>query len=312
MLHTVRASHAHDEAAERAAIEDRLDLDVPLARTPPESLALLADAEVALSAGLTADMLDAAPDLRWVQAFSSGVDGYPLDALRERGVVLTNAAGIHAEPIAQQALGYLLTFSRRLHVGFRQQAEGRWERYEGDELGGKTLGLVGVGAVGTRLAELARALGMRVLGVKRDPTTAPDVLDACYGPDGLYEVLPEADYLVLACPLTDETRGLVDAEAISALPNHAVLVNVARGGVVDDEALVYALQTHRLRGAALDVFPEEPLDGDSPLWGMPNVVVTPHMAGSSPRKPERIAEVVAGNYAAFVAGDLDAMPTRVV
>ena len=314
LLHTVYASRAHDADAERAAIADRLGVEVAAARTPPESRARIGTAEVVVSAGggLPADLLDAATSLRWVQAVSSGVDAYPLDRLAEAGIVLTNVAGIHAEPIAEQTVGYLLAFERNILRGIHQQRDGRWERYEGGELSGKTLGLVGVGAVGGRVAALGDALGMTVHGVKRDPDDAPAILDRVVGPDGRFEVLAAADYVVVACPLTEETRGLLGREEIGAMKNSAVLVNVARGGIVDYDALTEAVQQHVIAGAALDVYPEEPFPAASPLWGLPNVIMTPHMAGSTPKKPGRIADVVAENYRAFVDGDLDDMPTRVV
>jgi len=312
MLHSARASHAHDEDAERAAIEDRLGFDILMARTAPESVALLEDAEIALCNGITDELVAAAAQLQWVQAFSSGVDAYPLDRFRDEDIVLTNAAGIHAVPISEQVLGYMLMFSRRLTRGVRQQYENRWERYEGGELKDETLGLVGVGAVGSRVAAIAQTLEMRVLGVKRDTETVPDGVDEVFSPDQLFEVLPEADYLVIACPLTDATDGLIGGDELDALKNSAVLINISRGAIVDYDRLVTALQLHEIRGAGLDVFPEEPYDLDSPLWDLPNVVVTPHNAGSTPRKPGRIAEIVAQNYAAFIDGDRSAMPTRVV
>ena len=313
IIHTAHASRAHDEDRERAAIEAQLGFEVPMARTPAESRTLLADAEIAFGAGLSERELEAANSLQWVQAFSSGVDSYPLDSLRERGIILTNVAGIHSEPIAEQILGYMLMFARKLHQGGRQQAQPRWERYEGGELAGKTLGIVGVGAVGSRLAEFASVLDMTVLGIKRTPETAPDTVDECWGPDDLDALLPKADYVALTCPLNEDTRGMIDADALAAMHNSAILINVARGGVVDDyRELEIALQQHEIGGAALDVFPEEPYDLTAPIWGLPNVLITPHMAGSSPRKPDRIAEIVADNFEKYQAGAHDEMPTRVL
>jgi len=309
MLHTVRASHAHDAAAEHAAIESRLGIEIPMARTPAESAELIADAEIVFAGGLTTELLEAATRLEWIQAFSSGVDFYPLERIREEGIVLTNAAGISADPIAEQILGYMLTFSRRLHRGHRQQADRRWERYEGRELNGSTLGIVGVGAIGSRLAELADALGMEVLGVTPRPEVVPDAVSTAVAPDRLHDVLAEVDYLALCCPLTPETRGLIGGPEIETMGRDAVLINVARGGVVDYDRLEPALANREIAGAALDVFPEEPYDPEGMLWGLSNVVVTPHMAGSTDRKPERIADLIARNYEAHLAGE--AMPTRV-
>jgi len=194
-------------------------------------------------------------------------------------VVLTSAAGVHAEAIAQQVVGYLLAFERGLHRAWRQQSRGVWKSFRPGELGGATLGVVGLGSIGGRTAELVSAFDVTVVGTKRDPSTAPAAADAVYSPDGLYEVLPESDYLLISCPLTDETRGLIGADALDALSDDAVLVNVARGAIVDQDALTRALQGGSLGGAALDVFEEEPLPAESPLWELSNVVVTPHNAG---------------------------------
>lgn len=312
ILHTVSASHGHDEDAEHATLEDVLGIDIAVAKTSAESKALIQDAEIVIGWGISEDLIDAAENLRWVQALSSGVDYYPLDRLRSEGIVLTNVAGIHARPVAEQVFGYMLMFSRRLHRGLRQQRESRWERYEGIELTGKTLGIVGVGEIGSRVAEIAQAFDMTVLGTRRDHETVPDGVDEMFGSDQLYEVLPRSDYVLLSCPLTEETRGMIGAEELGVMKNSAVLINVARGGLVDYGSLTKALQQKEISGAGLDVFPEEPYDPTVPLWNLSNVVMTPHMAGSTPHKPARVADVFSKNYRAFTEGDLDAMPTRVV
>ena len=287
-----------------AELRDRLpDVSFRRARTPAEDRQFIETAEVVVAGSFDDDLLAHAPELRWVQAISAGVDHYNVEALREHDVTLTNASGVHAEPIAEQVLGYMLVFERNLHRGIRQQADHLWSKFRGGELRGKTLGIVGLGAIGSRVAELGSTLDMRVVGTKRNPSTAPDAVDEAYGPDALGELLRRADYVVLACPLTDETRGMIDAEALTAMNHDAVLVNVARGPIVDEDALVRALQGRRIRGAALDVFETEPLPPDSLLWDLPNVVVTPHMAGSTPAYRARIADIFAENYPRFVAGE---------
>jgi phosphoglycerate dehydrogenase-like enzyme len=296
----------------REALADRLGHDpVVRARTPAETAGRFGTAEAVMTNALREEWLTDADSLVWVQTVSSGVDRLPLEGLRDRGVVLTNAAGIHAEPVGEQVLGYMLAFERGLTVGFRRQADGVWETFAGGELRGKTVGVVGLGAIGSRVAELAAAFGTTVVGTKRDPTDAPAVVDEVYPPDGLHEVIGRADYLVLACPLTDETRGLVGQAELELLGEEAVLVNVARGEVVDETALTRALQSHTIGGAALDVFETEPLPADSPLWDLSNVIVTPHMAGSSPHAADRLVDIVADNYEAFAAGDRAAMRNRV-
>ncbi|QRV17346.1 D-2-hydroxyacid dehydrogenase [Haloterrigena salifodinae] len=268
-----------------------------------EVLEAAADAEVIVTSQLPDDVLDAAENLRWVQALSAGTDEYDYDALGARDVALTSVSGIHAQPIGQQVLGYLLHFERRFDRAIAKQRRREWERHGGRELGDRTIGIVGVGAIGSQVADYCTAFDARVVGTKRDPTDASAVLDAVYGPDDLESVLEVSDYLVLACPLTDETRGLIDADALATLPDDAVLVNVARGEVVEQSALVDALEADDLGGAALDVFEEEPLPKSSPLWDRDDVLVTPHMAGSTPHYWERCADVFLRNYDRFQAGE---------
>ena len=307
--HHVPRELAHEFAG---LLDSELDGDVIVAETPDESLDAVRTVEAIATWGIAEEWLDAAEELRWVQALSAGVDSYDVDELSEREIVLTNASGTHAEPIAEQTFGYLLSFERGLHQAAKNQARGVWERISGGELRGKTLGIVGVGAIGTRTAELAQAFGMEVLGTKRSVEDAPDVLDEVYPPEELDEVLRRVDYLVLACPLTDETRGLISEPEFRLLSSDAVLVNIARGDVVDEDALIRALQYGRIRGAALDVFSEEPLPSESPLWDLSNVLITPHMAGSTPKGRERWRDIVVENYEAFAADDLDSMINRIV
>lgn len=312
LSHTVDASHWASTDELRESIERAVpDVDLRVARTPPESAQLLGSAEVVLAAFLPSSFLDA-PNLRWVQALSAGVDFFDLEALEERGIVLTTAAGVHAEPVAEQVLGYLLLFERRIHTGIRQQSRNVWERYEGGEIRGKTLGIIGLGAIGQRVASYGKAFDMTVIGTKAHPETAPDAVDETFAPDELFEVLKRSDYLVVACPLTEETRGLLGTRELSAMKSEAVLVNVARGEIVDEEALAYVLQQDVIRGAALDVFSEEPFPDDSPLWNLSNVVMTPHMAGSTPAKSDRIADLFATNLAAYANDEPDAFVNRVV
>ena len=276
---------------------------VEVAVTPADTDERVADADALLTGRLSADLLSRADSVRWVQALSAGVDSYPLEELEDRDVALTNASGVHAEPIAEQTLGYMLTFERELHAFARQQADRRWESRSGGELRGKTLGVVGVGAIGARVAELGSAFGMEVLGTKRDLDSVPDAVDEAFPADEYATVCERSDYLVLACPLTEETEGMIGTDELRLLGDDGVLVNVARGEVCEEEALTRALQSHTVRGAALDVFAEEPLPEESPLWNLSNVVVTPHMAGSTPRKVERLAVIAADNYERFAAGE---------
>jgi phosphoglycerate dehydrogenase-like enzyme len=285
---------------------------VTVARNRAETREHIGSATVLVAIRLSDDLLDAATDLEWVQSLYAGVGGFDVDRLRERGIVLTSGAGIHAEAVAETVLGYLLTFERGLLQGLAQQRERTWRRYPTGELADGTLGIVGLGEIGRRVAELGQAFGTTVIGTKRDPAVDIGAVDEVFGPDDLHTVLNRSDYVVVACPLTDETRGLFDREAFVAMPSSAVLVNVARGPVVDEDALVTAVQEGVIRGAALDVTDPEPLPPESPLWTMPEVIVTPHVAGSTDQYWRRGAELFAENYAAFVEDRMADLRNRVV
>jgi phosphoglycerate dehydrogenase-like enzyme len=297
----------------RAALTETIPTSALLnAETPAETKALLPDAEMLLVGRFDEEWFDHTETLRVVQALSAGVDFLPLDDLEAAGLTLTNAAGVHAEPIGEQVLGYMLQFERRLVEAARQQHRGVWQRIEGGELRGKTVGIVGVGAIGSRVAELSQAFGMEVVGTKRDVDDEPDAVDDLLPASAHHDLLRRSDYVVLACPLTEETEGLIGMPEFRMLGDDAVLVNIARGSVVDQDALVRALQYGMVRGAALDVFETEPLPPDSVLWDLSNVVITPHMAGSTPHKVGRWADIVTQNYEAVATDNLDKLVNRVL
>ncbi len=299
--HTIFADGSEPLASEIRERLDTDDVDLRVATDEEGTARHAPDAEIVVTHRLTDDLRAAAP-LRWVQALSAGVDSYDLDSLREAGVTLTNASGIHAQPIGEHVLGALLHFERRFDRALAQQRETEWERYKSGELADRTVCVVGVGAIGTRVSELCRAVGSDVLGVKRDPSDAPAGID-CVTPDRLEAALSRSDYCVLACPLTDETRDMVGEDELDALGEDGVLINIARGEIVVEDALVAALDEGRLRGAALDVFEEEPLPEDSPLWGMDHVLLTPHVAGSTPHYWERAADIFVENYRRYRTGE---------
>ncbi|MFC3957385.1 D-2-hydroxyacid dehydrogenase [Halovivax cerinus] len=313
--HEILIPHRYDRAdRERLAVRfDELDdADVTVATTPDETLSGIETATIAVSSSVPHEWLERESDLEWVQGTTAGYDHFDLDALSEAGVALTTATGVHGQPIGEWALGAMLGIERDLFAARDRQRDAVWLRDSGGELASRTVGIVGLGAIGGRIAELASAVGCRVVGTKRDPSTAPDAVDAVFPADELDEVLRQAEYLVLACPLTDETRGLIDRDAMRTMPRDAVVVNIARGDVVDEDALVESLQQGRLAGAALDVFSTEPLPADSPLWDLPNVLVTPHVSGSTPHYYDRVAEIFAENFEHLAAGNPDGMRNRVV
>jgi len=296
-----------------AAIRERVDgIRLERSRDHGDAVDRIRTADVVIEHGYGRALFEHAEQLEWIQSLSAGVDRYDLGYLEERGIALTSVAGVHADPIAEHVLGSLLSIERGLDRALRRAERSEWRRWTPRELSGKTMGIVGVGAVGDRIAELAGAHGLTVVGTKRDPTTGAEHADEIHGPEATHAVLGRADYAVLACPLTEETRGLLDERAFASMSRDAILVNVARGGVVDQDALVEALQRGQIRAAVLDVFETEPLDPDSPLWDLSNALVTPHLAGGSPRFVDRAAEIFATNYGRYLAGDLDRLENRVV
>jgi phosphoglycerate dehydrogenase-like enzyme len=240
--------------------------------------------------------------LKWFSASWVGMDYPGFRDLAERGVIVTNSPGVSAVPIAQYVLAMMLRQVKNLAAWDANQRAARWQRVDSDELTGKTVTIVGVGAIGCEVARLCQAFGMRVLGVRRRQDPVPAV-DQLYPPARLHDALAAADFVVLACPLTDETRGLIDAAALAAMLPTAYLINVARGQVVVEPDLIAALEGRRIAGAALDVFEHEPLPAGSPLWALPNVVVTPHASSHSPGTLDRAATMFLENLRRFSAGE---------
>lgn len=292
-------------------------------RAPEPVLQAVADAEVYLGFGVPAEVLEAGPDLRWVHSGAAGVGGSLTPEMRERDVVFTNSAGIHAEPMAETVVAMILHFGRGLDFAVGGQAEGRWRQepfFRADaplrELAGGVVGILGFGGIGREVARRVAPLGARVLALKRTPpepgdatlitvdgrAALDDAVEIVAGADGWGRLLAESDYLVVAAPETDETRGMVDAAALGRMRSEAVLINVARGGLVDQEALVEVLQEGRIRGAALDVFASEPLPHESPLWELPNVLITPHVSAVTSRYWERETELITENLRRYLEG----------
>lgn len=246
--------------------------------------------------------------LKWVQTWSAGVDTLPLERLREKGILLTNASGVHAIPLSESIFAMMLSFPRQIYAAVRNQMQNKWDSTLSapglttlGEINGKTLVIAGVGEIGRETARLAKAFGMRVIGVRRSDKPEPNV-DRMYTLDGLHEALGQADYIVNVLPLTNETRHIFNASAWNAAKNGAVFINVGRGPTVDTNALIEALNQGRIGGAALDVFEEEPLPAEHPLWSMEQVVITPHIAGDNDRYAERVIEIFTENLKAYVQG----------
>jgi D-2-hydroxyacid dehydrogenase (NADP+) len=247
------------------------------------------------------DLIPRARRLKFVQSISAGIDQYDREAMRAAGIRLANAAGVNAHAVAEHAMALILALQRHLHTGRDNQAAKHWRAMisqigeREDELGGKTLLIVGLGRIGSRLARLAKAFDLRVVGIRRDPNRGGAGADVVCGHDQLLAQIATADIVALACPLTPETTNLIDAKALAAMKPSAHLVNVARGRVVDEPALIAALQEKRLAAAGLDVTQVEPLPAASPLWGMRNVLITPHTAGETQRYEDGVIDLLLEN-----------------
>ncbi|HEV2105151.1 MAG TPA: D-2-hydroxyacid dehydrogenase [Candidatus Eisenbacteria bacterium] len=275
-----------------------------------EADARLPEADVVFGYAVTEANFARARRLRWIHSPAAGVGHMLFPALVASGVTLTNARGLHADAMAEHTLGVLLAFARKLHWSRDAQRERRWDQVAQwteppffESLAGSTLGLVGFGRVGTAIAARARALGMRVLAVRRHPAADPAPADAQWGVERLPELLAAADWLVLATPLTADTHGLVGEAELARMKPGARLVNLGRGGLVDEAALAAALAAGRLAGAALDVFATEPLPAESPLWDQREVIVTPHTSGVGPRYWERALAQFSDNLRRYLAGE---------
>ncbi|AHG04329.1 2-hydroxyacid dehydrogenase [Halobacterium sp. DL1] len=300
-----RGAHGMPMDEYAAALRERLpDREVALARTPGEERALVADARVVTGSAIDEELLAVADELELFACSYAGYGHLPMDAFHERGVAVTNAAGIHAPSIAEQVLGYLLTFARDLHEGWRRKQNREWRHYQARELGGSTVTVVGMGAIGHAVVERLQGFDVDTIGVRYTPEKGGPTDEVVgFEEEAFHGALARTDYLVLATPLTDTTRGLVDEAAFQTLPPESVLVNVARGGVVDTDALVAAVQRQAIRGAALDVTDPEPLPEEHALWNFENVLLTPHNAGHTPEHWNRLADILATNVPRLDRGE---------
>lgn len=284
--------------------------------------ALDEDTEVLYAFHLPDDLLSRAPRLQWVQLHSAGADHLLGHPIMKSGVLITTASGIHATPIAEYAFASMLAWSRRLpkmlhYQKLREWPKGRWEIFAGQELRGSTLGIVGYGSIGREIGRIGKGFGMRVVATKRSVNQVEDTgyavpgtgdpgaqaVDRIYPPKRLKEMLAECDFVVITLPLTQETKGLIAQEELRAMKPNAYLVNVSRGGIVDEQALIKALQEGWIAGAGLDVFQEEPLPPDSPLYALDNVILSPHVAGFSPHYDNRASDLFAENLRRYLAGE---------
>jgi phosphoglycerate dehydrogenase-like enzyme len=290
--------------ADFVAAAKRSDVELEFLVLPPDPEARIADAAAARAeiAYFSSDIFPnhtkqffsatrKAPALKWMQVFNAGVDHPVFASVLERGVRLTTSSGTAAEPIAQTAIAGMLMLARNFPRWLTGQRERKWDPMPPADfprdLRGQTMLIYGLGAIGVEIARLASLLGLKIIGVRRSNARV-EYVDEMRTPDKLAELLPRCDWLTIACPLTNETRGMVDARLLAKLPRGARFINISRGEVVDEPALIAALASGHLGGAYLDVFMQEPLPAASPLWDLPNVIVTPHNSVASAGNDSRI------------------------
>jgi len=310
-----RHREAISVAAQGAEVIDRM------CRSTDEIAALITrDTDVLMTFRMPNDILERAPGLKWVQLLSAGADwalGGPLKGVK---IPVTNASGIHATPIAEYTLASMLAWAHKLHISLRAQLKHEWHRggYMGevDVLRDKTLGVVGYGSIGRETARLARAFGMRVVALKRNPEERRDtgwcpaglgdpggtIPEKWYGPDSRKALLAESDFVTNTLPFTPHTKNFIGVEEIAAMNPGSYIVNIGRGGTIDERALADAIKAGGIGGAGLDVFEHEPLEKESPLWDLENVLLTPHISGGHKGYMDMACELFAENLRRFTSG----------
>ncbi|QSW99631.1 D-2-hydroxyacid dehydrogenase [Haloterrigena alkaliphila] len=294
-------------------LRERLpDREVALARTPRDERELVPQARVATGISLEEALLEEADRLELFACTFAGTDHLPTDALADRGVAVTNAGGIHAPGIAEQSIGNMLVFARNLHEGWRRKQNHEWRHFQSSEFTDSTVTIVGLGSIGQEIVQRLEGFEIETIGIRYTPEKGGPTDEVLgFDEDDIHEAFARSDYVVLACPLNDLTRGLVGEAELATLPPNAVVVNAARGGIVDTDALVSALQTEGIRGAALDVTDPEPLPNDHELWDLENCLITPHTGGHTPKHWDRLADIVAHNVDALEeGGDLENVVRR--
>ena len=284
------------------------DIEIVKALDEDEQLKAMEDAEVVIGfpGNLDAGILAEGPKLKWVQALSAGVDKLldqpEAEWLAENGVKLTNMSGLHRDIIAEHTMAFILSFSRRLPELYDQQKNKEWNRLSLTGLNGKKLLVIGLGAIGQGIVEVANAFGMIVDGVKRNPDAKVPGVKNIYGQNQLQEALKNVDFAVSILPLTPETAGVIGAAEFKAMPETAYFINVGRGPVVNQDELIAALESGEIAGAGLDVFEDEPLQPESPFYKMDNVIITPHVAGSFSGYYQRATDMFIENISLYQAG----------
>jgi len=248
-----------------------------------------------------AELLGLAPNLKWIQAITAGVDNLPLKEINDRRIILTNARGIHKIQMAEFTIAAMINFARNFHLMHRNQIKGVWDRsMPQTEIYGKVVGIIGLGSIGQEIARKASFFGMRVLGVRKNPQPMKYV-DQVYGIEEMNAVFQKSDYIINLLPLTAGTQKIIDKDYFSAMKKAACFINIGRGPTVNQADLVDALKSNQIGGLVADVYEEEPLPEDSPLWKLENVILAPHIAGVSPNYMKRAMDVIRHNLKVYVS-----------
>ena len=295
-------------------LRDRLpDTTVRVAKTPPQERTIVKSADIVSGQNIDESLIEEADTMSVFACTWAGTEHLPTDELRAAGVAVTNASGIHAPNIAETVVGHVLVFARRLHEGWKRKRRREWRHFQADELKGSTVTVVGQGPIGRATVRRLAGFDVETVGVRYTPEKGgPADTVVGFDPEDFHAALARTDYLVLASPLTETTRGLLDRAAFETLGPDAFLVNVARGEIVETDALVEALRSQLLAGAALDVTDPEPLPTDHPLWTFDNAFITPHNAGHSPEHWPRLADLVAENvHRLEETGDVESLDNLV-
>ncbi|AOW79734.1 D-3-phosphoglycerate dehydrogenase [Halodesulfurarchaeum formicicum] len=297
-----------------AALEERLpEAEISVARTPSEERALLRTAQIAAGTNIDPEAVERAENLELFAGTYAGTEHLPLDVLEDHGIAVTNGSGVHGPNIAEYVLGSILSFARGFPTAWRQKERREWQAFQTHELQGSTVTVIGLGAIGQAVLQRLEPFGVHTIGLRYTPEKGGPA-DEIAGLEGeaLHDALARSDYVVVASPLTETTRGLIDETALETMSPDSVLVNIARGPIVETDALVTELQRNGIRGAALDVTDPEPLPADHELWGLDNVFLTPHHAGFTPNYWERRADILAENVEiAAETGSFDGLVNQV-
>jgi D-2-hydroxyacid dehydrogenase (NADP+) len=295
----------------RKALEpDFPDLVIRACKTESEAEDFIERAKILLTFHISDELIRRALSLEWIQSLATGVDSILGLPSLPKGVLITSTRGIHGPQMSELAMLLMLALTRRFPDTIRYQDKALWNRWPGELLLQKRVGILGLGEVGKEIARKCKAFGMSVDGVNRSKKDVPEV-DRFFGLDGLLRVARDTDYLIVVVALTPETRGMVGAEALSAMKSTAFLLNLARGPVVDEAALIRALESGMIAGAALDVFNEEPLPQSHPFWKMKNVIITPHVGGTNTFYVGQVLPIFRENLRHYLRGDIDKLINRV-